>query len=209
MSHQFYGIRIFDNGLDLWYYAKRNEKQRPVVRDCYKRFVCKKCHILDELPAFQSGIPNNFVVPQTAPDWFVSDDDVNIVSSKAKSLLEMAAGKYCIFQELRDSDGYWSMRPSVIIKPPPEARHCNPIAPPLPGEAFQIRSKACRVCGRFSSVTFQSESYQVESSVVFAGIEIHHSFTAILALVVNEDLAAAIAGAKLAGIKVVENAFAN
>jgi len=165
MSKEYFAISVADSKIPFRVFYERAATGAPVVRPECKDLVCKKCGKLSTHAALQRGVPNLVEIDSgLGMDVAVSLDHILTLSRRAVDVIERAApGAVEFFPPTNDSERYFAY-PRTIFCPPAGARTYTPVEEAVPGEAFQVRGRACSSCRRFRSVTFQPAWFEPPSN---------------------------------------------
>jgi hypothetical protein len=183
--------------------------------DCYKNFVCPECGIFDWCAATKNGINAVPKLPAKMPDFFVTFDLLAIVvSNKTKITMTEIKGCEADFYPIPNYDGYYVMLPKRIIFPPqilpfrknPRAEMVDDPNPEVRNSPFCIDKYPCKKCGQFYNIYPNWNLYIVPEYVTFAGIFLgENGLDLVASRIVSEQLQKA----KLKGMRIRKNVFAN
>jgi hypothetical protein len=129
------------------------------VRDELAPLRCKKCKKFDEQIAL--GLLKTVKVPSalSGRDAFFSDDFMLVVSARAQAILQNL-GFDNDFYPIGEDRLFYAVYPKREIKVGQVEKIYTPIEPGREGELFQVRSKACAICGRYKSITCNLKNLQ-------------------------------------------------
>lgn len=208
MSRSYHLLDTRDLRGGFWVFYEPQPKSRPVLRPEYGDLQCKRCKKLDGWAALRRGISPGIPARASRRDAVESDDGVLVVSSRSKNVLESVPGVEAEFFPFPASPDYWAVLPVRTFYPPPDGRIYTPIEPRTEGEPFQLRSRACKKCGRFKEVTFNWEWFAVPDDVVLAGVVLEEpSWACDICWIASDEVADAIEAAGLSGWWIHRNAF--
>jgi hypothetical protein len=171
----------------------------PEIRPEYRDLMCGKCKRPDELACLERGISPDFRPPVLTTDAFTTDDRFLVLSARAREVLLSVRGLTARFYEVPSSD-WFVVYPERRFCAPCDARLYTPIEPPQPGDAFQVRGKPCRKCGRIQAMTFWLHWFRVPDDVVLAGamVEVGHPGVSVN-WIASQDVVDAIKSSQMAG----------
>ena len=186
----------------VWMFTRTNWFD---VHECYKPYFCSKCKRFDWLKATQSGILASPILPVKMPDFFqTSDWQAFIVSRNVKKAFEAYDKTIAQFFPIPKYKDNFVLLPTRLFMPPAKIpisedwiRENGPWRSPNPPQ--------CKFC-KTLSLCFHRSWYTVPDDVIFAGIVVG---VAGLTLVASREFADHLRKAKLSGLDIEKNAFAN
>lgn len=186
--------------IEAWLFYERSTEapRRPEVRTEYRDLVCRKCGRFDELAALDRGLSKGVKVPPIRRDAIPTNDGFVLVSTRAREVLLSVPGLTVRFFEIPSSN-YFVIYPDRLFVAPPNARLYTPIEPPQPGDAFQVRGRPCRKCGRIRAMTFWLHWFDVPEDVVLVGAQIECRTPAWICWIASQAVVDAIKANRLTG----------
>ncbi len=138
-------------------------------RSMYADLVCRKCHRVNEWAALNRGVSDEFALPPLKRDAITTCDDFLVVTKRLHDALARVPGLDVHTFKVPSSPDHIVLFPKRQFHPPPDARVYTPVEPPQLGDAFQVRGRPCRKCGRIGMMTFWLHWFNVPPDVVLAG----------------------------------------
>ena len=186
----------------IWMFTRTNWFDVP---ECYKKYYCNKCKRVDWLKATQGGIVAPPIFPLKMPDFFqTSDRRAFVVSRNVKKAFEEYDKTIAQFFPIPKYDNQFVLLPTRLFMPPAKV----PVFPKWIPEngPWRTEDSRCKSCKHFPDLCFHQEWFTIPSDVIFAGIVID---VKSMVLAVSREFSDHIRAAKLSGLSVEKNAFAN
>jgi hypothetical protein len=172
--------------------------------DCYKQYVCDKCNRFDWLKATQNGILATPKLPVRMPDFFLTSDFRSfVVSASTKKAFETFSGEIAEFFPIPQIKDYYVLLPKRLLFRPDKVVISEDYKS---GEPFRSEDPVCKKCKKYPDLCFRGSLYLVPDNTVFGGIVID---TKGMTLVASRELSDHLRKAKLTGMAIEKNAFAN
>lgn len=175
------------------------------IHDCYKPYYCNNCKKIDWLAATQNGIRVAPILPLKMPDFFqTSDMRAFVVSESVRKSFVSFSKNIAEFFPIPDVKERFVLLPSRRFTPPekvPESEDWLQENGP-----WRTEYPRCTACKNFPDLCFRSSWYTVPDDVVLAGIVIG---VKSMILVASHEFSDHLRKAKLTGLSIEKNAFAN
>jgi len=175
------------------------------IHECYQPYFCNKCKRIDWLKATQGGILAPPILPLNMPDFFqTSDRRTFVVSRNVKKAFETYDKTIAQFFPIPRYKDHFVFLPTQLLMPPvkiPISEEWIPENGP-----WRTEDSQCKLCKNFPDLCFNREWYMVPDDVVFAGIIIG---VKSMSLVASREFSEHLRKAKLTGLTIAKNAFAN
>jgi hypothetical protein len=172
--------------------------------DCYKPYICDKCKRFDWLKATQNGILAPPILPLRMPDFFLTSDlRAQIVSVKTKKVFETFSGNLAEFFPIPKIKDYYVLLPKRLLFRPDKVVIANNFKS---GKPFRSGDPVCKKCNKYPDLCFNRSLYLVPDDIVLGGIVLD---TKSMVLAASRELSDHLHKAKLTGMAITKNAFAN
>jgi hypothetical protein len=172
--------------------------------DCYKPYICDNCNRFDWLKATQNGISASPKLPVRMPDFFLTSDmRAFIVSEKVKKTFEAYSKTIADFYPIPKTKDYYVLLPKQLLFRPDKIVISKKFKK---GEPFRSDAPVCKKCKKYPDLCFDRSLYIVPDDIVFGGIILD---TKGMTLVTSRELSDYLRKAKLTGMDIAKNAFAN
>ena len=171
--------------------------------DSYLPFVCKKCNKFDWLKATQNGISHTPIFPAKMPDFFqTSDMRAYVVSTKTRIAIEDFSDSIAVFFTIPKIKDHFVLLPKQLLYRPNKVVISDEY---LGGVAFRSTKPVCQECKMYD-LGFRRRLFNVPDDIVFGGIVLD---TIGMTLVASREFSDHLRKAKLTGMDIAKDAFAN
>jgi hypothetical protein len=183
--------------------------------DCYKKFLCTDCGTFDWLKATKNGILAPPKLPLKMPDLHLTSFlCAYVVSDKMREVMNLIDGCNAEFYPIPNYRGYSIMLPKNIIFPPKvlpmreNPKVCRTEDPNLAvrTSVFCTDRPLCKKCGQYGNIFVQENLFFVPDNINFAGIFLGMND---MILIASRYVSEQLRKAKLTGMVIEKNAFAN
>jgi hypothetical protein len=195
----YYGLDGFDRKASIWVLWEQPGLVPPRLREEYRDLQCPKCLRVHTLRALERGIDPSVGLSVRPTDIMQSTDRLWLVSRRTRALFNDIVEIKVRYFDLPGSDGYSVIYPDTIYYPPDSGKIYKPMERPRERDVFQIRESQCEGCGRYRSVTWRPEWFEVPQRQPLAGVMIEHNRWPGMALIISSLVRDALKTQKITG----------
>jgi len=159
------------------------------MRDSYLDLRCSQCGKIDELAALGRGISEDIVFPKKMPDFFLSSEDISIVSSNMRGVLDALDKVKVRYFPFPSDSRFFVAFPDELIPVDKD------------NKAFRVEGGCCVECKRVRECVFGSELYPLRSDFVLGAL-LFERVTNVSPLWIGcENIVTSLKRAKLKGLE--------
>lgn len=196
---KYFTLDGYDRKTQFWMIYELRPGAPSELRPKYADLRCRECSRVDILKALELGIEKVVRPPAGFPDIGWTNDNICVVSHRAKRAFTSVANLKAKFIKLPGAPGYFVLIPKQIYHPPPTTRRYQGDEPPRYGESFQIRKGRCKTCQRPREVTWIWDWYEIPERVPLAGVVVEMGRECPISFVINDAVRTALKAAKITG----------
>lgn len=159
------------------------------VRDTYVDLRCSQCGKIDEFAALDRGVAEGIVFPKKMPDFFSSNEDLDIVSENMRRFLDSLDKVKVRYFPFPSDSRFFVAFPDEMI----------PVT--ADNKAFRVEGGWCPVCNRARECVIGSELHPLRSDFVLGALLFETVANVSPMWIVCEKVVDSLKQAKLKGLE--------